>query len=272
MFLKIDQIIDAPTDNPLELAKVAGCDPKQFFRGASFQGVDVRGLDLSAMDLTGADFTGIVADMSTKAPKEHLTEIREKAFLSLFFSLEPVVTEKNYFDHYADLELIRQFAEELRIGVPEVVSRYFQDEEPEFRSLTTQSFKDPRAVANKALLKEVKRLGLYSRLTPFLSLEFEISAPNNKPPTDEVEIFSIGLESGYEIELIGGRQILVFRSDSGAEFDTTLDLVFSTKAIPRRDKGIELRIQTEEGKVRVDIQKIDGRNIRLPEIRVKREK
>lgn len=49
----------------VELARVAGIDPKRFYVGADFTGADLRGQDLSGLDLTGATLDDCILDAKT---------------------------------------------------------------------------------------------------------------------------------------------------------------------------------------------------------------
>jgi hypothetical protein len=48
-----------------ELAKLAGADPRYFYRGVDLSGVDLRAQDLRGMDFTGADLSRARIDPST---------------------------------------------------------------------------------------------------------------------------------------------------------------------------------------------------------------
>ena len=54
----IYQILEAKTNDFVELAKIAGLDIATDFAGADLRGVDLRGVDLSGADLSGADLSG----------------------------------------------------------------------------------------------------------------------------------------------------------------------------------------------------------------------
>jgi hypothetical protein len=54
----IQQILEAETNNLLELARIAGLDIATDFADADLSGVDLSGADLSGADLSGADLSG----------------------------------------------------------------------------------------------------------------------------------------------------------------------------------------------------------------------
>jgi hypothetical protein len=63
---RVADIANSDETDLIQLAVIAGCNPKDFYVGADLRGVDIRGQDLTKLDLTGADFSGVVYDEYTK--------------------------------------------------------------------------------------------------------------------------------------------------------------------------------------------------------------
>jgi formylglycine-generating enzyme required for sulfatase activity len=67
-------IINSDRSDLKTLARIAGGDPRSFFRGTDFSGADLRGEDLTGLDLTGSSFKNANFDHSTRIDEqfEHL--------------------------------------------------------------------------------------------------------------------------------------------------------------------------------------------------------
>jgi hypothetical protein len=60
-------LLQAPTTDLRELAKLAGANPKVFYRGARFRdGLDISGQDLRGMEFTDLDITKVTTDARTR--------------------------------------------------------------------------------------------------------------------------------------------------------------------------------------------------------------
>lgn len=67
---RVIKILEAKTGNLRDLAEIAGCDPKTFYKNQSLAGCDIRGQDLRGMDLSGCQLDRAVIDESTKIDPE----------------------------------------------------------------------------------------------------------------------------------------------------------------------------------------------------------
>lgn len=69
MFERINDIINANTNDLKKLAKAAGADYKLFWRGADLAGVDITGQDVSDLGLTRESIEYAITDSSTILPR-----------------------------------------------------------------------------------------------------------------------------------------------------------------------------------------------------------
>jgi formylglycine-generating enzyme required for sulfatase activity len=63
---KVVEIMEAKTDDLRELARIAGYDPADFYRGTPMNGADLRGQDLTGMEFTDLDFSKVEYDEHTR--------------------------------------------------------------------------------------------------------------------------------------------------------------------------------------------------------------
>lgn len=59
-------ILASETVDLVALAKLASCNPEDFYVGADLNGVDIRGQDLRHLNFRGADFSGTIYDERTR--------------------------------------------------------------------------------------------------------------------------------------------------------------------------------------------------------------
>lgn len=178
MFRKIENIVEASTDNPIELAQIAGCNPKVFFRGATFDGVNITGLDLRGVDLTGANFEGVIADLTTLADDEYLHEIRIRALEFLVDEVSLLINNENFYTEYFDaLFTIRELAEAEHVALPGYIDKYLQDGEVSFRTLGIDE-------SVRVLRPRKSRRGATARAR----LAFGFHVEGNVPPCDRAFI------------------------------------------------------------------------------------
>ena len=74
------------------LAKIAGGDPKTFYRGANFNNADLRGEDLRGFDLTDATFKRVRVDRTTRVDKEFLSALGLERTVGVFVPLGEVIS------------------------------------------------------------------------------------------------------------------------------------------------------------------------------------
>ena len=226
MFSRIEQIVSADTDNPIELARIAGCDLKRFFRGAKFEGVDVRGLDLRAYDLTGADFSGIIADLSTQADKEFLHEIRAHAIMTLVDSIDGKVGDENYLDYREELLSLRLLSEAENIGLSGALEKYFQDAPPFLRGWYAVDFNDDDIAKAK-----------YPKLSDdlqgrFIEVALDVSAPKNTPPADKCRITAITTSTNVRAIVVSPTVVVFGRDDGCKNYEADIKITVQTQAVP----------------------------------------
>src|SRR5262245_48793315 len=63
---KVLLLLQAETSDLRELARLAGGDPRTFYRGANLDGVDFSGQDVSGMEFNGFSTSSTVADEATR--------------------------------------------------------------------------------------------------------------------------------------------------------------------------------------------------------------
>lgn len=66
----VQTLLHCQTLDLVELAKISGHNPKNFYRGADLRGADIRGQDLSLLDLTDADLSDVIMDGFTRISDE----------------------------------------------------------------------------------------------------------------------------------------------------------------------------------------------------------
>ena len=244
MFRKIENIVGASTDNPVELAKIAGCDPKVFFRGATFNGVDLKGLDLRGVDLTGANFEGVIADLTTLADDEYLRKIRTCALLFLVDEAAFLVTEENFYTEYFDaLHTIRGLAEAGDIDLPSYITKYLQDGGVSFHAL-----KIAESVRFLTSLPHQREGSVRTRLAVDARVE------GNVPPCDRALIECVYAETmhepaGYKITWNDLNVDLTFPESFTAE-RMVLRVVVAPVAITTRTLEVVVRFGVSDGEIR----------------------
>lgn len=102
MLDRLELILNAQTDNLLELAEIAAPGDRAFFKGATFCGADLRGLDLSPFDLVGASFEGAILDEQTKLPI-----LEPQAYIPVIDALHSEIAEYFINDFDPDRHLIQ---------------------------------------------------------------------------------------------------------------------------------------------------------------------
>lgn len=256
MFEKIDKIISAKTDNPIELAKLIGSNGLGFFRGADFCGVDVRGLDLRGYDLSGADLKGISADEHTLADAPFLHEIRAFALFGLIDRVLEKFDEVNFDECYEELTTIRALSELERIGVPGNIECYFQDGMPELLEISanlTNSKLIRKALGRKSARPPSENSRRASNLNAML--QFQVEAITNTKPANECEISMVSADD-YLVDHISIQwpsTIIFQRIETLIDRKLKLGVQFKTLAVPRRSRTINLEVCIRAEKVEVQL-------------------
>jgi hypothetical protein len=73
---KVIELLQVETADLRELARLAGGNPKTFYRGARLDGVDLRGQDLRGMQFTELGATNLLVDEGTRVDRRYLGAIR----------------------------------------------------------------------------------------------------------------------------------------------------------------------------------------------------